>query len=101
MHDLGKLVRERRTARGIGLRELAAIVRLSPSTLSFLENGKDRIGEHALERVLTGLGVPVAERDVWYAAAGIIPAPIRAALLARPGAWTHVREALASKPVAL
>ncbi len=94
MDNLGRLVRERRTARGMGVRQLAGIVGKSGATVSFLESGKHRVGEETLERLLMALGVPPSERDRWYAAAGIIPHTIRSAMLARPGAWTRVREAL-------
>jgi AcrR family transcriptional regulator/DNA-binding XRE family transcriptional regulator len=56
---LGPTMRAARMARGLGLRQLAQEVGMSPSSLSEFENGKSRPGPERLAALSAALDVPV------------------------------------------
>lgn len=58
---IGARVRSVRLARGMTLRQLASHLRVSPSTLSALENGHTGMSVSRLERVAVVLSIPVSE----------------------------------------
>lgn len=58
---LGRRVREARSSRGVGLRELAARLEVSPGTLSAVEHGRTALSAVRLARIATLLGVPVGQ----------------------------------------
>ena len=58
---LGRAVREARTVRGVGLRELAALLEVSPGTLSAVEHGRTGLSAVRLARIAALLGVPVGQ----------------------------------------
>ena len=58
---LGGRVRQARTARGIGLRDLAARLQVSPGTLSAVEHGRTGLSAVRLARIAALLEVPVGQ----------------------------------------
>lgn len=60
---LGTAVRDARVARGLGLRELALQVGMSPSSLSEFEHGKGGLGPARFDALAVALELPV-DRDV-------------------------------------
>ena len=91
---LGALMLAARRTHGWSLRDFAAAVPLSPAHASDVECGRRVPSEDLLVRMMTALRVPATERDHWYAAAGVLPAALLDAMLARPGEWERVREVL-------
>lgn len=76
---LGHRVREVRTGRGVGLRELAGRLQISPATLSAVEHGHTSLSALRLARIAALLEVPVSQL--------LVPdAPVRA-LLPEGQAW--------------
>lgn len=57
--ELGRRVRELRSARGLTLRELAVRLQVSPATISAIENGKTGVSAERVARLAEELGVPV------------------------------------------
>lgn len=58
---LGGRVRVARVARGVGLRELAALLEVSPGTLSAVEHGRTGLSAVRLARIAALLEVPVGQ----------------------------------------
>lgn len=87
---IGERLRATRNARGMTLRSLAALLDLSPATLSQIENGHANLSVRRLEQISTALGTTAA--DVLETAASPIDAP--AAGHRRPGpATASIKEA--------
>lgn len=83
MRRLGMLLREQRKYLGLGLRELAAAARISPTYLSRVETGKESSppSEDVLLRLARRLAL---EPDAVLTAAGRLPADIERWLLSSP-----------------
>lgn len=93
---LGRLMRERREEHGLTLRDLARVLDAAPSHISDVETGRRVPSEALLSRILDALDVTdEVGRDVWTAAAGVLPDELVTALLARPERWVVLRELLA------
>ena len=90
---LGALILDARVAAGLSLRDFADLCGASPSHVSLVERGGTP-SEALLTRMCNVLRVPAAERDRWFAAAGVLPEAMVAALLDNPDAWPRVREVL-------
>ena len=89
---LGAAIRARRTALGVGLRELARAIGLSHATLSRLERGDAGVvGDVALGAIASELRVDGATRARWSSLNGRLPADLVAMLLANPARWDAVR----------
>ena len=56
---LGRTLRELRISRGLTLRDVAALLAVSPATLSAIENGKTGISSERIARLAEALDVPV------------------------------------------
>ena len=56
---LGRTVRQLREARGLTLRDVAALLGVSPATVSAIENGRTGISSQRIARLADGFGVPV------------------------------------------
>ncbi|MET1058656.1 MAG: TetR family transcriptional regulator [Nocardioides sp.] len=56
---LGRTLRELRSSRGLTLRDLAALLEVSPATLSAIETGKTGISSERIARLAEALDVPV------------------------------------------
>jgi transcriptional regulator with XRE-family HTH domain len=91
---LGAEIRARREAIGLGLRELARIMRRSPTMLSDVETGKRIPGADHIAHLACELNA-LASVDRWYALAGHVDPELIAALLAAPERWGDVRALLA------
>lgn len=89
--EFGSYLRARREARRLGLRQLARMVRISPSTLSQLERDFEahRVGESVLLRLAGALG---EDPDHFLALAGRIPSDVKATLLSRPDLLKSLRQ---------
>ena len=59
MGEVGQMLRELRKARGITLRALAEEVGIHFSSISNIENGKERCGEATLKKIAEALGADV------------------------------------------
>ncbi len=57
----GRVVRERREAKGLSQERFAEIAGIHRTYVSAIELGKVRLGLDAAYRVATGLGVPLSE----------------------------------------
>lgn len=66
----GQAIRAARRARGLTVRELAQCLRVSPATVSAIENGKTGISVSRLQECAEALGVTAAQ-----ILAGAVPAP--------------------------
>lgn len=87
----GRALREARTTRGVSLRETARRIGVAASTLSKVEQGKDR----ASDRVVDGyVEVLALDRDATYRALGRVPPEVLSALVATPGGFERVRAGL-------
>lgn len=58
---VGERLRAARAARGMSLRSLAALLGVSPATLSQIENGRTNLSVRRLEQIAAALGMAVAE----------------------------------------
>ncbi len=58
--ELGKILRETRERKGVGLRKLARDAELSPSYLSELESGESEPTVSKLQRIAEQLGVAIS-----------------------------------------
>ena len=94
LETLGAEIRARREAIGLGLRELARIMRRSPTMLSDVETGKRRPGADHIAHLACELNA-LASIDRWYALAGNVAPDLVAALLDAPERWADVRALLA------
>lgn len=56
---LGRTVRQLRESRGLTLRDVAALLGVSPATVSAIENGRTGISSQRIARLADGFGVPV------------------------------------------
>ncbi len=92
---LGEMIAARREERGLSLRAFAKEIGLSPSYLSEIETGAKSPPDEIVERIFHALGTR-ADRDLWWAAAGIIEPGLRGAMLASVAAWRDVRRTLES-----
>lgn len=61
MENVGPKLRELRKARGLSLKELAALTGCAPSYLSMVENSKVDPGLSRLKRIADGLGVTIID----------------------------------------
>jgi len=88
--ELGELIRERRKAAGITMRELARWIGVSPSYLSAIER-EIIVPRRALfvEFVAKELG---ESPDRFVHAAGLLPSDLVDGLKKHPEAWDKVRE---------
>lgn len=57
--DVGLKIRELRVQRGLSLRALAEVCDVSPNTISLIERGHSSPSVDTLQRLATGLGVPI------------------------------------------
>jgi transcriptional regulator with XRE-family HTH domain len=57
--DIGSKIRELREHRGFSLRALAEVCGVSPNTVSLIERGLSSPSVDTLQRLATGLGVPI------------------------------------------
>ena len=87
--ELGRRVRDLRTARGLTLRELAERLHVSPATMSAVENGRTGVSAQRVARLAEELGVPVQRLfgapDTEAAPVGISVGSAPGARDARPG----------------
>src|SRR5450759_1224313 len=58
--NTGEAVRQLRVERGVSIRKFAERVRVSPATISAIENGKTGISVQRLHQIAVALGVPAA-----------------------------------------
>lgn len=81
-------IRHYRTLQGIGLRELADRLRVSPATLSAIENGRTSLSVERACDIADALAIPVA--SLFH---GLEPRPLRQRTLGRSGQparhWRH------------
>ena len=91
---LGRLMRARREALGLSLRDLARESGLSPAWVSNIELGRRGVPEATVYLLLDTLHVSPESHAAWYAAAGVLPESLTEALLAHPERWGAVREVL-------
>ena len=68
---LGRTLRELRHSRGLTLRDVAALLAVSPATLSAIENGKTGISSERIARLAEALDVPV--QRVFATSTGVSP----------------------------
>jgi transcriptional regulator with XRE-family HTH domain len=64
MVQLGKRLRELRLSRGLGVRELAREIKVSPSLISHIELGRGAPSVKTLYALVAALGVPLSEMFV-------------------------------------
>jgi AcrR family transcriptional regulator/DNA-binding XRE family transcriptional regulator len=76
--NAGEAVRRLRVARSVSIRRLAERVRVSPATISAIENGKTGISVQRLRQIAVALGVPAAS------------------LIEDPTTWTQLRNPTSS-----
>ncbi|MCP4785715.1 MAG: helix-turn-helix domain-containing protein [Fuerstiella sp.] len=74
MSEIGQKLRDLRKSRGITLRELAEEVGIHFSSISNIENGKERCGEETLTKIAEALGADV---DLMLGEAGHRTLPYR------------------------
>lgn len=92
----GKRLARLATDRGFSLRRLAARLGVTPSSLGRLERGRPSgLSEDTLRALAAELG---ENPDELLALAGMIPADVRAALLARPAPFAALIRGLAGRP---
>lgn len=96
--DLGSTIRWRREKVGFGLRELAALVGISPTYLSRIETGKElAVSEGVLNSLAAHLGL---NADELCALSGRVPRDVMTLLVDTPGAIAKVRRLLKPKGAA-
>jgi transcriptional regulator with XRE-family HTH domain len=69
----GRHLKQWRRHRGLSQLELAVRAGVSQRYLSFIETGRSRPGEQVVERVAEALEIPLRERNLMLAAAGLAP----------------------------
>ena len=69
----GRHLKQWRRHRGLSQLELAVRAGVSQRYLSFIETGRSRPGEQVVERVAEALEIPLRERNMILAAAGLAP----------------------------
>jgi transcriptional regulator with XRE-family HTH domain len=90
----GRTLREARIGKRVALREVARRIGVAPSTLSYVENGRDRPSDRVVDGYALALGV---DRDELYRAIGRVPRDVLTALTSTPGAFARVRAGLDSE----
>lgn len=85
---LGEYLRERRTQRGIGLREMAKRIRYTPSYLSKVERGEEEPGEALIILLAKHLG---ESSDTLLLMAGRVPPDIRLIIQSKPEVLEIIR----------
>lgn len=63
LEDLGRRIRDKRKASGLGIDDAAALCGVSVDLLSRLENGKSGVATDRVLKVLDGLGLVMLVRD--------------------------------------
>jgi transcriptional regulator with XRE-family HTH domain len=89
---VGELIRAGRTARGIGQRQLAAMVGVTASFISQLENNRTSPpSELTMRKIADAIGT---DADELLAASGRVPSDVQEILVSRPSLMKQIRAAL-------
>lgn len=90
MNRFGKFILARRVEKGLGTRELARLVGVSPSFISMIENK----GNIPSERIIKKLAeVFEGDPDFFLAMAGRVSKDIKLEIISSMGLWSHfIRE---------
>jgi HTH-type transcriptional regulator, competence development regulator len=88
--SLGAFIRRRREAKGLGLREMAKKIRVSPTFLSKVETENWKPGEEKLEKIAEVIG---CDRDDLFSRARRVPTELTDIIIQSPGHAALLREA--------
>jgi transcriptional regulator with XRE-family HTH domain len=90
MEKFGAFIRQEREAKGLSLREMARIIKVSPTFLSKVETENWKPGEEKLQKIAEVIG---CDPDDLFSRAGRVPTELSDIIIQSPGHAALLREA--------